>query len=132
MKLKLSFAGILLLLSSFTFPVQAQPVSEPSEQVTVFAPYAVRKGMGGSVRSPIMMITISRKVSYHDLDLRSEADIATLKGRVTRAARDLCRELDRRYSPAIYVPLFSTKRCQGEAAQNGLWVVDALVALARN
>jgi UrcA family protein len=79
-----------------------------------------------------MMLTMSRSVSYHDLDLRSAEDVATLEGRVREAALDLCHELDRRYSPTIYVPLFDTKKCQAETTQNGLSVVDALAALARN
>ena len=78
MKLKRNFAGVLLLLSSFTFPVQAQPVSEPSEQVTVFAPYVVQKSVGGLVRSRGQLSWLGSQLRgrYCDVERAREAGCA--------------------------------------------------------
>ena len=79
-----------------------------------------------------MIVTISRNASFHDLELKSEVDVATLEGRVMQAAWNICHELDRKYPPTIYVPLSNSKSCQADAASSGLMQVEALVAAARN
>jgi UrcA family protein len=103
----------------------------PSERVTVFAPYLIQKTAIGSTRAPIMVVTITRAVSYHDLNLKTVEDVTTLETRVKRAAHDICRELDRRYPKSVYVPLSGEKNCAQFAANSTMMQVKELVAAAR-
>jgi len=128
MKLQIAFASAVLLLGGLAI---AQPESQPSEEVIIFAPHVVQKSVTGSIRAPVMMVTISRNVSYHDLDLKTEADVTTLEGRVRQAAQDICHELDRQYPPTIYVPISKVKNCATDAANNGLMQVKAIVTAVR-
>lgn len=76
---------------------QAQPI----ETVTVTAPRIVHQtivtGRSSTTGAPIEETTISRVVSYADLDLAKAADADAFKARVEDAARDLCAELDKLY-----------------------------------
>jgi len=47
--------------------------------------------------APIEWVSLSRPVSYRDLDLRTAQGADVLAARIRHAARDACRELDRRH-----------------------------------
>jgi UrcA family protein len=129
MKLQIALASAAMLLSGLTDWAAAQQAAQPSEEVTIFAPYLIQKIVTGPTGAPAMMVTNSRNVSYHDLDLKTDADVATLEGRVRQAAQDICQELDQRYSPQIYVRI--SKHCAIDAANVGLTQLKALVAAIR-
>lgn len=131
MKLQTALASALLLTSGLTYPVSAQQAAEPGEHVTVFAPYVLQKSLSGSARAPVMTVTISRNVSYQDLDLTTDQGVAALEGRVRQAAQDICHELDRRYPATVYTPMPNSKNCVTDAASSGLMQVKAVAAAAR-
>src|SRR5690349_19607234 len=118
MKLRIVFTCAAMLLSGLTDWAAAQQAGEPSEEVTIFAPYLVQKIVTGPTGAPAMLVTSSRNVSYHDLDLKTDADVVILEGRIRQAAQDICHELDQRYSPQIYVRI--SKGCATDAANTGL------------
>ena len=125
--------GFLRLVTSMllltAIPALAQ--SEPAEKITVFAPYVVKKVTSGPPRAPVTTITMTRDVSYQDVDLKSEIGVTILVGRVRRAAEDICRALDHRYPRSVYVPVFGDKDCANKAAVDGMMQVYAVVAAAR-
>src|SRR5687768_9010154 len=78
------------------------PPSEASEEVIVRAPYVVRReplaraGAPSNFSNP-ELISLSRGVSYADLDLSKAQGVAELETRVRTTARDVCQELNSRY-----------------------------------
>src|SRR5689334_11886049 len=112
MKNQVHILAAAVLLSSIVSPVAVAQSSQPSEEVTVFAPFVVKKIPSRAPKSgAVTTINMSRGISYHGLDLTSDADVATLNSRVQQAADDVCNELDRRYPKSIYVPVDEDKDC---------------------
>ena len=117
--------ALLLLLPGATAPAWAAP---ESEQITVDGPYTVRqevtkRGMGGELAE--QTLSVSQNVGYSDLDLTKHADVEKLRDRVRTAAKDSCRELDRRFPVSTYIPVTS-RSCARDAARDGLAKVDAI------
>lgn len=70
--------------------------SEPGT-ITVIAPRTINTVGRSAIGAPIQDISMSRAVSYTDLDLRTPAGQGELANRITVAARDACDQLDREY-----------------------------------
>jgi UrcA family protein len=101
-----------------------------TEQVTVAGPYTVTRqdigriaGTGGWEEKE--KLSVSKQVSYSDLDLSKPTDVDVLKDRVKHAARDVCRELSRRFPATIYIPVDSDN-CVHDATKDGLTKVAEL------
>ena len=118
-------AAALLLAAS---PLRAQEMALPTEEITVYAPYAVHKVQTGTTRSPALTVMLTQRVSYHDLDLSKEADAQELKTRIHAAAVDVCKELDHRYPKTIYIPITATHNCARDAEKAGLTQAEAIIA----
>lgn len=74
--------------------------AQPIETITVTAPRVVQQTVttGRSpTGTPVETTTISRAISFADLDLSKTKDAAELKMRVRNTAKDLCTELDKLY-----------------------------------
>ena len=128
MKNKVRFLSVICVLVGTAGIARA--ANDPTEEVTVFAPYVVKKTVTRAPRSlPVTTINMSRGISYHGLDLTSDTDVATLEARVTQAAADVCKELDRRYSGAS---VDDDKNCAKNAADNALAEVRTVVAAVRS
>ena len=95
MKAILKFTAALAVLSATTLPLLAQDTA--SENVTVFSPYVVKKSTTGIGKNRVTKVTVSRAVSFADLNLASDDGRAALESRVQQVAGDVCKELDRRY-----------------------------------
>jgi UrcA family protein len=80
-------------------PSSAEAQEGSSDTITVTAPRHVERTTVGrsSIGAPIEDVTVSRRVSHHDLDLKSPAGRETLNRRITEAAQAECRELARIY-----------------------------------
>ena len=66
------------------------------QQVTVEASRPNKEVIGRtSMGAPIELFTVKRKVSYADLDLKTQSGAATLESRVTEAAQAACKSLDK-------------------------------------
>ena len=59
---------------------------------------------------PLEVIELTRSVSYADLDLLREADVAVLEMRVESAAKMSCEELANKY-PLSYSDNWAITRC---------------------
>lgn len=126
-------ASAAILVISAASPVYAQ--SEPSETVTVFAPFVVKKVQGPPAigkRPAVSTVSVSRNISYHDIDLTSDAGETTLTARVHQAAQDVCRELERRFPKTLYIPVSEDKDCAKNAEAAAMIEVHAVVAASRN
>jgi UrcA family protein len=108
-------------------PAAAQGYSS-EENIIVQAPYYKEDlGVQPGSKMHTTLISVSRTVDFSDLDLRRNADINELALRVNDTARDACRELDKRFSPYVYVDAGGTD-CVKTATENAMARVDRIIA----
>lgn len=129
MKTTLKFAAALCVLAAVTLPAFAQ--EEASENVTVFAPYVVKKTTSGMPRERVTTVKMSRDVSYQDLDLSTAEGKAQLETRVKQAAADVCSELDKRYPKAIFIVVQENRNCVKNAISEAMAEAKGVEEAAR-
>ena len=136
---RLMFAAVgtfLCGLLSANSPAVAQaPSSEAAEEVTIRAPYVVRReplARGGAPTgfSNPELISLSRGVSYADLDLSKAQGIAELETRVRTTARDVCQELNSRYPRTGGQYVYANTDCVKKATDDGMEAVRQIAAVA--
>lgn len=124
-------AGLQILPLGFT-AAQAQPArSSEEEQVTVDGPYIVRQEKMTRSLSGMMAeqtISVSQRVSYADLDLSRQSDVDLLRWRVKTAAKDSCRQLERRFPSSIYIPDQTMHECIRDATSQAMAQVDTVAS----
>ena len=134
----LSGAMVLAVAPSKAQPVQSTP-SAPTEsmheEVTVYAPYVVRRKvinpmMSKTSSTGLELVSVSRSVSFRDLDLSKPSDVTTLENRVHRAAADACTEIDKRFPTTKYTPVPENQDCVGNAVSEAMITVKQLEAAA--
>ena len=119
--------GVLLGASLLAAPAFAQ--SQAVGEVTVVAPHAVRKTVGTTSSGiPIELVSLSRQVSYSDLDLTTAAGVGALKDRVVQTAKEACADLDRIFPSDLTEP--ANQDCVKSASEGGLAQVDLIMAAA--
>ena len=125
-------AAALMSVAAIGGSAVAQPAAEKTEAhetVQVFAPYVVRREAAGRMkRENLQLISVDRPVSFHDLDLKAPADQTTLVTRVKDAAKDACKELERRYPKRAYIPVPENEDCVKAATDTAMIQVNALIA----
>ena len=108
------FCGMLLVLNLGTIGAGSASVltaPESDEKVTVTSPYTIRQQVltrSLSRQMQIKRISVEQNVSYADLNLSKEADVAVMRQRLKEAAVQGCNELDHRFPRSIYVPVQDT------------------------
>ena len=117
-------------------PAVAQaPSSEAAEEVIIRAPYVVRRepvargGAPSSFSNP-ELISLSRGVSYADLDLSKTQGVAELETRVRATARDVCQELNSRYPRTGGQYVYANTDCVKKATDDGMEAVKQIAAVA--
>jgi UrcA family protein len=120
-------AGVAALAAFFAASDSA--LSQQIEEVTVTAPRQVHQtyvvGRSPSTGAPIEVTTISRAVSYADLDLSKPSGAAELRSRIDDTAKGLCKELDKLY------PMEPKDRsCVKKAADGAMEQADKVIAAA--
>ena len=102
-------------------------------EITVTAPHAVRQSAGsssGGGRLPVDIVSLSRHVSYADLDLSTAAGVQALKDRVAATAKEACAQLDQLYPPVVNPALTTTTGCVQSTTDNAMAQVDLVMAAA--
>lgn len=125
-------------------PGKAQPAQSTAaapaesamhEEVTVYAPYVVRRKvinpmMSKTSSTGLELVSVSRSVSFRDLDLSRPADVTTLENRVHQAAADACTEIDKRFPKTKFTPVPENQDCVGNAVSEAMITVKQLEAAA--
>ena len=113
-------------------PAWAQEKWRPAEAVIVTAKPVKnwRDLLTSSHLGSAIVVTASVPVSYHDLNLRQDPDVAKFDNRIDIAADLVCRELDLRYPEMIY-PRLDAGDCPRDARDDGHAKADAVIAKAR-
>jgi UrcA family protein len=101
-------------------------LAQPGDEITITgARQSQIVGRSSTTGAPIEEVTITRKVSYSDLDLTSHVGAAELDKRVNETAKALCARLDLMLTPASGVS------CAKAAAEPALAQAHAAVAAAQ-
>lgn len=112
----------------------AAPPLRSAEEVIVRSPYIVQRER--PTRSPAPynfdnpeLISVSRHVSYADLNLFSPTGIAVLERRIRDTAKDVCEELERRYARTqLYV--HANMDCVRKAVDDATKAMQRVTAVA--
>ncbi len=79
--------------------VAAVHAAEPLSQVTVTASRTAEERVAQTnFGVPVYEVSMSYRVSYSDLDLRTQAGVDELETRVAKVAKEACAEIDRQYA----------------------------------
>lgn len=130
------FYGALLMLGASyagSGMARALPLSVGDEEVRVVSPYTIRQQvLDRSLTSPMLTtrISVEKSVSFSDLDLTKPADVNKMKARLRQAAKDSCKELNRRFPRSIYVTLDDTN-CVKNATHQSLARFEAIISGAK-
>lgn len=119
---------VLALFLAQTIAAAAQPAAQPAEEVMVFAPFVIKDTTSGPLHARVRTITVSRTVSYQDLDLTKDDEVAKLESRIRTAAKDVCMQLRGRY-PGSTVDNYL--ECKRNATADALMEVDLIVDTIR-
>ena len=138
----LFLAGVnCLLLAGAAISIAATPVAAQanaetqaaSEQVTVTAPYIIRRKVVtpplSQNRFPVEVVSVDYPVSYADLDLSRTADTATFEKRIGDAAKEACAQLTKKYPPDAFMPTPGNQDCVGTATRQAMSVAKQVIGL---
>jgi UrcA family protein len=108
-------------------PALAQQANEEMEEVAVVTVPIEHHYEGRTVRGPIQVTELKRRVSYADLELSSRADVTTLETRIETIARESCKELS---NIAPFGDRMELRRCIKRAVHGTEDQVQAAMAVA--
>lgn len=110
-------------------PPVARRATARTELLTVTAPRMMRRVVGRTEDGgKIELYSLSRTVSYADLNLALEADVVKLQDRIDAAAQDVCRELGRQ-DPLIQL---HDGHCVHNAIAGAMAQAHRVIAAAEN
>jgi UrcA family protein len=114
-------------------PALAQPGAQAptAQEVTVVAPKVARhEGPTASrfLGAPIEVVSLSRPVSFADLDLTKQSDVATFKARIEDAAHAACTDLEVQYPSTYYVLVPANQNCAQTATDQAMTVAKEVIA----
>jgi UrcA family protein len=131
-----ALAGVVLCgLVGIGGPALAQGGAAPQamEQVMITSPLVIKRDAVNAARAQGLrnpeLVSISRPVSYSDLDMSKPADVAQLQTRARNTVRDVCQELGQLYPRTggqfIYTNTDCVKKATDEAMDTIKQIADA-------
>ncbi len=125
---KINFSNRTSLLVAGLALVGGVMAAEQPTEITITASGEAKVVVGRSAYgAPIELVTLTRHVSYADLDLSKSAGAAELEKRIDQTAKDACKELDNRYP---FEPKMAGE-CVRSATKEAMEQVHAVVAKAK-
>jgi len=117
-------------LAMKTEPAMAQQAAEENEEIVVQAPFQRREiGRSGVTGAKIELIELRRKVSFADLDLRKQSDVAELEARIEATAKQTCKQLSGKFRLSSSDKV-EDMRCVKDAVAGTEVQVEAAIAAA--
>ena len=123
--------GVLPINNQPVFAQQLRATSEVAEEVNVVAPGIVQRKIVGRtvIGAPIGIISLSRPVSYADLDLTRQSDDNELAQRIAATAKAACKQLDDMYpESSLYQPIPSDQHCVQTATTDAMDEANLVIA----
>jgi UrcA family protein len=134
---KISMLGsvaVLLGALSASNAVLAQGSGSANEQVTVTAPYITHDTqtvVGPNNRGVYDTNTLTKEVSYSDLDLSKPSDADRFIQRINDTAKQSCAELKAKYPDPPHAPVGSDNDCVKTATDQTMIVATSLISRAQ-
>ena len=130
----LMFAAVGAFLCGIVSASSPAFAQQASEQVIITSPYVVRQApapanRAAGLRNP-ELVSVTRAVSYADLDLSKAAGVTELQTRVRNTAKDVCQELVTRFPKTGGQYIYPVTDCIKKATDDGLDAVKQIAAVA--
>jgi UrcA family protein len=102
------------------------------QAITVVAPHVVRHKVGGTgpFGGPVEVLSLSRGVSYADLDLTTKAGVVAFEKRIKDTAQKACDQIEAEYPSTLYIAVPANQNCVGTAVSEAMPLADAVIAAA--
>ena len=127
-----AFLGGLVILTNYAM---AQDASSVSEQVIVVAPYITHETqttMGGAGNKGVYDVhTLTKNVSYADLDLSKSVDASEFLQRINDTAKESCDQLKAQFRDPPHAPVTTDRECEESASNQAIEVANLLIDRAR-
>jgi UrcA family protein len=117
----------MTLLAVGIVAASSQALAQDISEVIIQAerPTKVVVGRSSATGAPIEVITLTRRVNFADLDIKTVAGATELETRVSETAKDACKQLDSLY------PLIKDADCVKRATDGAMVQVRTAVASAQ-
>lgn len=128
---KISVTAIAMVTAVAGFGLLPSTAGAAESEITVIAPYTVHRQVEGrsATGAEIETVSLSRTVSYADLDLTQPLAFRELESRINRVARQACSDLKRMYPDgAISSPNSADTTCISNAVKGGMDRANLIVA----
>jgi UrcA family protein len=120
-----------LVISSYAV---AQGSDSDREQVTIVAPYIThetQKVMGSGNKGVYDVNSLTKEVTYADLDLSKQSDDDRFIQRINDTAKETCAELKAKYPDPPHAPVTSDQECIKTATDQAMMVATSLISRAQ-
>jgi UrcA family protein len=130
-----AFAALGLLAGSLApmhHAIAQSSFTQSDEQITVGTPRTVHRQFVGRSASgvPIEELSLTRHISYADLNLNNPADRNELARRITFAVNRACTQLDNLYPDSVFPPVYDHD-CRAQASNEGMAQMRAVLVSSR-
>ena len=106
----------------------------PNENVTVVAPYITHEtqtNLGVGNRGIYDVNSLTKEVSYADLDLSKSSDDDRFIQRINDTAKGACAELKAKYPDPPHAPVTDDNQCMKQATDQAMLVATSLISRAQ-
>jgi UrcA family protein len=109
--------------------VNAYTTTTTDDGITVTAPRALHHRTVGRAPDgfPVEEVSLSRRISFSGLDLRSERDSQVLDQRIEATARRACDQLSHLYPQSQYPVISSDRDCYTQAVDDAMAQKDEIM-----
>jgi UrcA family protein len=126
--------GLLLASSAIAQGISNDKQGIPNENVTVVAPYITHEtqtNLGVGNRGIYDVNSLTKEVSYADLDLSKSSDDDRFFQRINDTAKEACAELKAKYPDPPHAPVTDDNQCMKQATDQAMLVANALISRAQ-
>ena len=112
----------------------AQGSDSDREQVTIVAPYIThetQKVMGSGNKGVYDVNSLTKEVTYADLDLSKQSDDDRFIQRINDTAKETCAELKAKYPDPPHAPVTSDQECIKTATDQAMMIATSLISRAQ-
>lgn len=123
--------GLVMAGSAMAQGISPDRQGIPNENVTVVAPYITHEtqtNLGVGNRGVYDVNSLTKEVSYSDLDLSKQADDDRFIQRINDTAKEACDELKAKYPDPPHAPVTDDKQCMKQATDQAMLIATSLIS----
>ena len=126
--------GLLMASSAIAQGISNDKQGISNENVTVVAPYITHEtqtNLGVGNRGIYDVNSLTKEVSYADLDLSKSSDDDRFIQRINDTAKESCAELKAKYPDPPHAPVTSDQECIKTATDQAMVIATSLIGRAK-